>query len=462
MNISIIGAGIGGLSAALNLAKKGMNVTVFEATNSPGGLTRSVVVEGEKFDAGPYVLLDKPGLSWAFDKLGLGLDSLDLKRIENVYSVENEHSMFSIKSDLNETIEELNSSWKSQGDRYADFVIATYKKYNQLFPFTFSKPSPFKIILSGQFSLIPFLLSSLGKVLDKFELNEAIKNGVGIWTHIAAQSIYKAPSPMSFVPGLIHYIGAYYPQDGIASIAETLYNECSQQGVEFKFNSRVRKVRIQHTKIVGIEYNQNEYHECSHLISNNNAIGTYIDLIEETPSSFKNKMKALPLQSPGICVFLKVKGKPIGSYIKFKLDKQIPTCKSFILPSIVWDKKNDDWMNARLIFPLPYDVTLNRREEEYKKMIDAILQENWWKEGITDYKVLAYHTPNSWSEKFSLYQKSMNPVMTSEFMRMGRIAHKSPYFKGLYFCGSSTHPGQWVSFCAISGLLASHQLLMDL
>ena len=50
---------------------------------------------------------------------------------------------------------------------------------------------------------------------------------------------------------------------------------------------------------------------------------------------------------------------------------------------------------------------------------------------------------------------SMNPVMTARFMRQGRIPHASPVADNLYLAGSSTHPGQWVSFCAISGILAA-------
>jgi phytoene dehydrogenase-like protein len=56
----------------------------------------------------------------------------------------------------------------------------------------------------------------------------------------------------------------------------------------------------------------------------------------------------------------------------------------------------------------------------------------------------------------------MNPVMTTRFMRAGRLAHRSPYVKRLYLAGSSTHPGQWVSFCAISGILAADCLREDL
>jgi phytoene dehydrogenase-like protein len=46
-------------------------------------------------------------------------------------------------------------------------------------------------------------------------------------------------------------------------------------------------------------------------------------------------------------------------------------------------------------------------------------------------------------------------------MRAGRLAHRSPYVNRLYLVGSSTHPGQWVSFCAISGILAADCLQKD-
>ena len=55
----------------------------------------------------------------------------------------------------------------------------------------------------------------------------------------------------------------------------------------------------------------------------------------------------------------------------------------------------------------------------------------------------------------------MNPVMTKELMRKGRLRHQSPYVKGLYLAGSGTHPGQWVSFCALSGLSAAQCVLDD-
>lgn len=54
--IVVIGAGIGGLSAAIRLAKSGMKVTLIEAQRYPGGKMRSVPSVAGPIDAGPTVL----------------------------------------------------------------------------------------------------------------------------------------------------------------------------------------------------------------------------------------------------------------------------------------------------------------------------------------------------------------------------------------------------------------------
>ena len=75
---------------------------------------------------------------------------------------------------------------------------------------------------------------------------------------------------------------------------------------------------------------------------------------------------------------------------------------------------------------------------------------------------MATRIPAEWGRGYNLYRDSMNPVMTAAFMRAGRLAHRSPQLAGLYLCGSATHPGQWVSFCAVSGVLAADRLREDM
>ena len=44
----VIGAGIGGLSAAAQLAAAGLDVTVLERADAPGGKLREVTAEGDR------------------------------------------------------------------------------------------------------------------------------------------------------------------------------------------------------------------------------------------------------------------------------------------------------------------------------------------------------------------------------------------------------------------------------
>ena len=53
MKAAIIGAGIGGLAAAIRIANKGHAVTVFEKNSYPGGKLAQITMDGYRFDTGP-------------------------------------------------------------------------------------------------------------------------------------------------------------------------------------------------------------------------------------------------------------------------------------------------------------------------------------------------------------------------------------------------------------------------
>lgn len=63
--IVIVGAGIGGLAAAMRLSHEGLDVTVIEKNAGPGGKIRQVQAGNSWIDSGPTVFTMK----WVFEEL---------------------------------------------------------------------------------------------------------------------------------------------------------------------------------------------------------------------------------------------------------------------------------------------------------------------------------------------------------------------------------------------------------
>jgi 1-hydroxycarotenoid 3,4-desaturase len=76
--IVIIGAGIGGLAAAMVLAARGLQVTVLEKERAPGGKMREIAIGERRVDAGPTVLTLREVFDGLFDQAGASLSD-DLK-----------------------------------------------------------------------------------------------------------------------------------------------------------------------------------------------------------------------------------------------------------------------------------------------------------------------------------------------------------------------------------------------
>jgi len=85
-SVIVIGAGIGGITAAAHLARAGLHVTVLEKNAHPGGRCDRFSRAGHQFDTGPTLFLMPKLYDAEFRLLGTSLrEQLDLLRVDPTY-----------------------------------------------------------------------------------------------------------------------------------------------------------------------------------------------------------------------------------------------------------------------------------------------------------------------------------------------------------------------------------------
>jgi phytoene dehydrogenase-like protein len=468
-HVVVIGAGMGGLTAAIRLAQAGRRVTVMEARNQVGGLASGARYDGFDFDAGPYILLDRPGLEWAFERLQIRwTEKTSLERIKSVYEVHTpDDSCVRISDSLDDTVRGLKDKWPEVGPAYESFIASTQRTYKRLQPLQrMSGPGIADMLRTGAWRELPFLFKSLNSVLRSSRLPEPVCRALTVWTHVAGQQPHAAPSPLALVPGMIHGVGAWYPHGGIRALPELLASKMSELEVRLLLNTKVRKIGSSNGRVTGVET------ECGHVtkadaVVSDIGLATLMNLVDQSLLPQRQRMhhRSLPLQSPGVCVYLAVRNAGVRPYLTFRLFDAPDGCRLLVIPSAISPRQvslnTDGWSTARLIAPMNHTRAKLGGETAQRRFLDQLLNEDWWRRYFADVRILATRIPMEWGTAFHLQDCSMNPVMTAKFMRQGRVAHRCPWISGLYLAGSATHPGQWVSFAAVSGILAANELLSD-
>src|SRR5215211_1875717 len=110
-SVIVIGAGIGGITAAIHLARRGLHVTVLEKNAHPGGRCDRFSRAGHHFDTGPTLFVMPLLYDAEFRALGTSLrERLDLQRVDPTYHlVFDNGSQLALTSDLQSMQEQLES-----------------------------------------------------------------------------------------------------------------------------------------------------------------------------------------------------------------------------------------------------------------------------------------------------------------------------------------------------------------
>ena len=279
-SVIVIGAGVGGLTAAAYLAKKGMKPLVIEQTSFPGGRCYSRIIDGVEYDIGALYI---GGCAQKILKEVLGIDiACEPYRI----GIRIGQHLFSMPFDI-QTLREL--LW-NQTIRKDIFRLAL--KIPNLF-----KPSYFDCH------------QSIGETLDSLTSNDIIRKIGYVMFGALGVSPYRLPSHYlrmdkhalgTKVGNPVHFLG------GNRAIADLLTNFILKLGGQIVFEQKVNRIIFENGRACGVVTKKAHYF-ADFIISNTDIQTTILNLCP--PDVFQcdpyiSKVKALKKPLSLVCVFL--------------------------------------------------------------------------------------------------------------------------------------------------------------
>ncbi|WP_179375307.1 phytoene desaturase family protein [Winogradskyella wichelsiae] len=312
----IIGSGVGGLSAAICLARAGQKVLVLEQHDVPGGWCHSFYLNGYRFTPGVhYVGLIGKGQSTSelYEGLGIANDiafyKMNPKGYEHCHIGKERFDYPSNFEDLKTALIKRFPHEKKGIIKYLTLVKNVGRQL-QLIP---------KIKGLWQQITIPFRTKHMGKYAP-FSLKRVIN-----W-HIKdplLQSILNVqfgdhglpPSKASFVMHaaiMDHYsAGGYYPMGGGGSLVKAMTNKIKKHHGIVQTSTSVKQILLEGSnskKAVGVELESGEQLFAKRIISNADPGITYSKLIGESHLSKKllKKLNKTKYSCTSIMLFLTV------------------------------------------------------------------------------------------------------------------------------------------------------------
>ena len=290
MRAIVIGAGIGGIAAAIRTERLGYEVTVLEQASDPGGKLSTFQLGDYRFDRGPSLFTMPHYVDELFELCGEDPREHFRYEREDVvcrYFWDSGESLCAY-ADPERFSREAAAVFGVDEAVVARALARSNKKY-ELSGRTFLEKPLHKASTWLDADNLP-ALAQLGDMDLQRTMHATNARDLGhpklvqLFDRFATyngSNPYRAPGILTIIPTFEHLLGTFLPHGGMYDITRSLVALAERRGVRFRYGSDVGRVLSESGRTTGVELATGEVLPCDILVSNADVHGFYERLMPQ-------------------------------------------------------------------------------------------------------------------------------------------------------------------------------------
>ena len=283
----VIGAGLGGLAAAMRLGAKGYAVTVLDRLDKPGGRGSSVTQDGHRFDLGPTIITVPQVYEQLWAACGRDFHKdVDLRPMDPFYEVRwQDGSTFTARQDNDAMLAEVARLSPGDVKGYKRFLKDSERRYIVGFEGMVAKPmhrlwETIKVLPT--FAMLRADQSILG--LAKRRVKDArLRMALSFHPLFIGGDPMHVTSMYALVAHLEKEFGVHYAMGGVQAIADAMVKVIRSQGGQVRHGAEVDEILIEAGAAKGVRLTDDERIFSGLIVSNADAGHTYQRLLRNAP-----------------------------------------------------------------------------------------------------------------------------------------------------------------------------------
>ncbi len=480
--IGIIGAGLGGLSAAARLAHAGFDVTVFEQQTSPGGKAHSLSVDGYRFDTGPSLVTMPFVIRGLFEDVGERMeDYLTLRPLDVLcdyyYTDGTRLRAYADPDRFAAEIEAATTGTEMQLRRYLDYCRRIYSLTAELFLFRSIHEwrSLFRLSAFATLLRLPAIdaLRPMRAAVDSFFTDPKLRQLFSRYATYNGSDPFRAPATLNIIAHVEYSLGAMYCVGGMVSLPRAVARLAAAKGVRIVTGAAVERIVLDGRTVTGLTVD-GAFVPFDRVLSNADVRRTYETLLGDTSTASSRRQKRLEPSSSALVfywglrrrtpfgihsiLFSREYEREFGQLFTGKQCPDDPTVYVYISSKFSADDAPEGCENLFVMINAPHDAGQDW-DAEVRRMRPVILKrireatgEDIEADIVAERTMTPKDIERSTGSSFgSIYGIASN----TKFAAFLREPNRSRTYKGLYFCGGSAHPGGGIPLVMLSGKIAA-------